>query len=97
MQSGQMGRILYEGNEAQDSADSFDEELARVDKDHTDKLLSEDLIIEQRQVRPDDGVESHRSNQQEKPQDTSINGAFGSVSILKPVCSCRFTFNFFLR
>lgn len=41
-----MGKRLFEANEAHDSADSFDEELARVDKDHTDKLLSEDLIIE---------------------------------------------------
>ena len=61
---------------AEQSNDSFDQELARVDKDHADKLLSEDLTLDQRAFAKADGNES--VDESNKGMAESENSGFGA-------------------
>lgn len=76
MNAGKDGRRASSlGLKADESMDSFDEELERVDKDYSEKILDEDLTLEQRFKGDHLGDNSHRLNSQERDHDKDASGA----------------------
>jgi hypothetical protein len=64
--AGKERRESNAGKLLDESLDSFDEELLRVDRDYSEKILDEDLTLEQRIKNDGQGDESQRLNSGER-------------------------------